>query len=187
MSSTNDPSPRKMGQSVNRDKNIGTARVWLNRYLMNGSDVPEFFTNTNYPSLLSSLTEEHVEGDNLCIFMEAAGIWLASNEFSTRQGSCLLSTCKKEFFKNWVAVLKIAFPRHPMLQGTTNEWFPDMLRRFMKHCSRSRQDNIAIAEDRKSEPLYRNVSLDKSAIRAKYHGVYQVHCELTNIYKSCLL
>ena len=96
MTSTNTPSPCKMGQSDNRDKNILTARTWLNRYLLNDNETNEVFTNTNYPNLLSDLTEEHVEGDNIGILLEAAGVWLATNKFSTRQGPCLLQTCKKE-------------------------------------------------------------------------------------------
>ena len=100
MTSPYTPSPSKMGQSANRDKNISTARAWLNRYLMNGNEANEVFTNTNYPNLFSDLTKEHVEGDNVGILLEAAGVWLATNEFSTWQGLALLATCKKEYFKN---------------------------------------------------------------------------------------
>jgi len=169
-----------MGQSGNRGKNIVTAKLWLNRYLLNGNEANEVFTNTNYPNLLSDLTEEHVEGDNVGILLEAAGVWLATNEFSTRQGAALLATCKKEYFKNWVVVLRDQFPSHALLlRSTVNDWFPEMLKRFEKHCARSRQDNLAISEDRKSEPLYRNIALDNSACRAKYHGECGAYYDLT--------
>lgn len=180
MTSPYTPSPSKMGQSGNRGKNIVTAKLWLNRYLLNGNEANEVFTNTNYPNLLSDLTEEHVEGDNVGILLEAAGVWLATNEFSTRQGAALLATCKKEYFKNWVVVLRDQFPSHALLlRSTVNDWFPEMLKRFEKHCARSRQDNLAISEDRKSEPLYRNIALDNSACRAKYHGECGAYYDLT--------
>jgi hypothetical protein len=180
MTSPYTPSPSKMGQSGNRGKNIVTAKLWLNRYLLNGNEANEVFTNTNYPNLLSDFTEEHVEGDNVGILLEAAGVWLATNEFSTRQGAALLATCKKEYFKNWVVVLRDQFPSHALLlRSTVNDWFPEMLKRFEKHCARSRQDNLAISEDRKSEPLYRNIALDNSACRAKYHGECGAYYDLT--------
>ena len=164
MTSTNNPSPCKMEQSGNKDKNIVTARIWLNRYLLNDNNTNEVFTNTNYPNLLSDLTEEHVEGDNLGILLEAAGTWLVSNAFPTRQGPCLLQTCKKEYFKNWVVVLRLTFPCHLMLQvSSVNDWFPEMLKRFLEHCSCSQQDNLSISEDRKPEPLYHNITPDTSA------------------------
>jgi hypothetical protein len=171
--------PSKMGVSDNRDKNIVTARNWLNRYLMSDSESEALYTNNNYPKLLSSFTDEHVEGDHLTMLLEAAGVWLASNAFRTRQNSWLEKGCKKEFFKNWVIVLTGMFPHHPSFK-CTNDWFPDILKRFMKHCVRSRLDDPAIADERKSEPLYRNVSENKTAVRAKYHGAScQINCEFT--------
>ena len=99
-----------------------------------------------------------------------------------------VANMQKRVFQNWVVVLRNQFPCHTMrLRSSVNDWFPDMLKRFEKRCARSRQDNLAISEDRKSEPLYRNVALDNSACRAKYHGEYRAHYDLTHLMKYYIL
>ena len=92
--------PSKIGVSDNRDKNTVTARNWLNRYLMSDSESESLYTNNNYPKLLSSCTEEHVEGDHLAMLLEAARLWLTSNPFRTRKNPWLEKGRKKEYFKN---------------------------------------------------------------------------------------
>ena len=66
------------------------------------------------------------------------------------------------------------------LQGSntnTATWFPDMVKRFTTQCKRSRILDPAVAEQRKAEPLYRDLSTNKGAVRAKYLDDALVDCK----------
>ena len=156
-----------MGISENREKNLRTAKSWLEKYLVSASNDDQIHTNTNYPSSLQLITEEHVEEDHLALFIEAAGWWLSSNSFWTRQNTWLCKRAKTEFFKSWKEILKKMFPRHPAFMGS-QDWWTEINKRFTKHCDRARQEDPAIAEERKSEPLYRDLSKNRTAIQAKF-------------------
>ena len=61
-----------MGISKSREKNVRTAKLWMEKYLLSSSSEDQIHTNTNYLSLLPSITEKHVEEDHLALFIEAA-------------------------------------------------------------------------------------------------------------------
>ena len=86
-----------MGISENREKNLRTAKSWMEKYLVSSSNDNQIHTNTNYPSPLQSINEEHVEEDHLALFIEAAGWWLSSNSFWTRQNTWLCKRAKTKF------------------------------------------------------------------------------------------
>ena len=62
-----------MGISESREKNVHTAKLWMEKHLLSSSNEDQVHTNTNYPSSLRSITEEQVEEDHLALFIGAAG------------------------------------------------------------------------------------------------------------------
>ena len=101
-----------LGMSTQRQKTLGTSLYWLNKYLASGSNEMEVHINTNYPTSLDDMTEEHLEEEHLILFLNSVGLWLASNQFMTRLHDWLGVKTKMEYYDGMKFVLKEKFPRH---------------------------------------------------------------------------
>lgn len=160
----------QMGRSLKAQEARDTAKVWMNKYLSSGSDLStQEYTNTSYPHNLNELTFEYLEGDRMPIFLNAFGLWLSANKFKTRIKTWLAPTVKVDYFKNAKEVLKDMFPEHTLfLAGRTDDWFIELKKKMEKQCNRTKSEDPEQTEERKSEPLYRDVSTDRTVTRAKY-------------------
>ena len=106
-----------MGISQHRGKNLGTSKLWLEKYLLRSSNEGQTHTNTNYSHSLSLIAKKHVEEDHLAFFIEAAGFGLSSHSFWTRKNTRLGKRARVEFFRSRKDILKKMFPHHPFLMG----------------------------------------------------------------------
>ncbi len=150
--------PPRMGRSSNTLEGYDTAKVYIERYLKaNG-----------FPTL-DNLTYEHVEGDHLCNLLESIGHWLASTTFRTQQNTWLGNKSKSTYFKATKSVFQHIFREHELF-NSDGDWWTDMMSRFKKECKRNWIEDDDVSDIRKSEPLYRDLDANKSAIRAKYAG-----------------
>ena len=70
-----------MGISQHRGKNLGTSKLWLEKYLLSSSNEGQTHTNTDYSHPLSLIAKKHVEEDQLAFFIDAAGFGLSSHSF----------------------------------------------------------------------------------------------------------
>jgi hypothetical protein len=139
-----------------------TAKYWIQKYLSSES-------NTNYPSDINKLTYEYLEEENMQIFMEMVGLWLSTGRFWTRQNTFLGNDVKATYFKNMKELLKSTFPHHYLFQPYyPSDWFSEMLKRFEKECQRNRLEDPEVSDERKSEPLYRDLCSSDIGVRAKY-------------------
>ena len=131
----------------------------------------EVHINTNYPTSLDEMTEEHLEEEHLILFLNSVGLWLASNQFMTRLHDWLGVKTKMEYYDGMKFVLKEKFPRHTYFHPTLlTEWAADLRKKFKTHATRSRMEDDGVVTERKSEPLYRDLATNRDAVRAKYLG-----------------
>lgn len=165
------PSPPANGLGVADNTKIGreTARTYINNYLITRKP----FGDDDIKSL-DDLTDLHVEGEHLQNLVHGFYYWLASTPFWTRQKTHLSTKNKEAYFKSAKQVFKLKFPHHDLFQAHNKEWHEEMTTKFTKECNRSRILDTDVIEVRKSEPLYRDVSTNVTAIRAKYWGLAQV-------------
>ncbi len=105
------------------------------------------------PDDIDGVTDEHMEGKHLKIFLENFGNWLARTSFETKQKTLLGNKSKEEYFKMAKEVLKLKFSAHPCFYDAP-VWFADMKHRFDKECKRSSMQNSDVSEERKSQPIY---------------------------------
>ena len=84
------PTP-PLGMSGPRQQALKSSLSWLNKYLASGSNEMEVHINTNYPTSLDDMTEEHLEEEHLVTFLNSVGLWLASNQFMTQQQASWVS------------------------------------------------------------------------------------------------
>ena len=116
------PSPDDLGRSKSRKKNLLTAEGFLKKFLSSKFNDTQQYRNNAYPNDLSLLTAEHVAEGHLIRFLSHGGLWLAENEFPTRQHPHILSVgVKTEYFKSWKMILKSKFPSHPLLKKGSNQ------------------------------------------------------------------
>ena len=66
------------------------------------------------------------------------------------------------------------FPNHHLFAANVPDWFQDMHQRFLKEADRCRIDDPAVAEGRKSEPIYRDLSENRTGVRAKFSDDLEV-------------
>ncbi len=167
---TKSPSPSKtMGQSEKTASGYGTAKGYITRYL-----VEERPLGDDNVQRFDDITMEHIEGEHLKIFFYGFCYWLATTAFFTSQKTYLSTSNKETYFKNAKMALKEKFPDHELFGAQYVEWFTEIKAKFVKECNRSRSEDADIAEERKSEPLYRDLSTSLRAVRAKYLGLYHV-------------
>ena len=170
--SSGGPSLEKLGRSKSRNKNLLTAEAYLNKFLSSTLNETQPYRNNAYPSDITLLTEEHVTQEHLTRFLTHAGLWLAENQFPTRQHPHILSAgVKVEYFKSWKMILKAKFPSHPLLtEGSSQDWHTTMVADFKKQAFRSRKEDPKIAEERTSEAMYRTAIGAHPLARAKFWG-----------------
>ena len=129
-----------MGRSNKASR--ATAMVWMNNYL--NSDASTSFYNTNYPRNFDKIVWEYVVGENMMIFLNAFGLWLATNKFPTRQNTNLAKRCREEYFKSARDVLKDKFPGHHLFTpGYSSEWFSIMKGNFLTQFDRSLMEDFS--------------------------------------------
>ena len=78
------------------------------------------------------------------------------------------NSTKETYLKNAKQVFIQQFPNNEVFKNNNDDWWSNLFIDFKKECKRSRIIDPAIAETRKSEPLYRDLSVNMTAIRAKY-------------------
>jgi hypothetical protein len=128
----------RMGLSQKALAGRQTAKVWIGKYLQSDA-------NTNYPATFGELTVEYLEEENMTIFFECIGLWLATGNFPTRQNTFLTVDVKVEYFKLIKEVLKETFSSHYLFQPNhPNEWYEDLMNRFKKECKRSRCEDPTV-------------------------------------------
>ena len=99
----------RMGLSQKALAGRQTAKVWIGKYLQSDA-------NTNYPATFGELTVEYLEEENMTIFFECIGLWLATGNFPTRQNTFLTVDVKVEYFKLIKEVLKENHLRYRLRQ-----------------------------------------------------------------------
>lgn len=167
---TKSPSPSKtMGQSEKTAAGNATAKGYINRYLVEESPLGDETVGT-----FDDITMEHIEGEHLKNFFYGFCYWLATTAFFTSHKTYLSTSNKETYFKRAKMALKEKFPDHDLFGLQHVEWFAELKAKFMKECNRSRSEDAEIAEERKSEPLYRDLSTELTAVRAKYLGLNRV-------------
>ncbi len=82
----------------------------------------------------------------------------------TRQHTYLASSSKDTIFKNIKECFKEKFGRvHPLfIQDPASTWFAEIKVGFKDECTRHVMEDPNVSSDRKSEPLYRDVTSDRS-------------------------
>lgn len=134
--------------------------------------IDKYLAEKNFPPF-KDLEDEHVEADHLENLIENIGWWFAETRFRTNQNTWLGKSSKHERFKQMKECFKLKFKDHELFEGNQS-WFADLLGRFDKTCDRLWIQDPNISEERKSEPLYRDLDQNRSAIRAKYMGFEDV-------------
>ena len=166
------PVPGPLGQSEKTKEGRVTAIKYINQWL----------EQNEYP-LFDELTLEWVEGDNLYIMVLNIGHWFARGNFPTRQNTFLANSSKDTIFKNMKECFKEKFGReHDLFKDDT--WFAEIKVGFNDECTRHVLEDPDVSNGRKSEPLYRDVTSDKSFLRAKYREI--TGTDLLSICKSMI-
>jgi hypothetical protein len=155
--------PSLLGRSDSQKKAYETAMVYMNRYAV---------TEKLYPKLIN-MTKEHVEGDCMEEYLEDFALWLAREQIVTRQKTFLSTDSKAISFGLVKELLRLKFKEHDLWKRDESSWWTKMRSDFKREAERARMNDDGIAEERKSEPLYRDVS-SSGIIRAKYTGLEAV-------------
>lgn len=144
---------------------------FLQLYAQSYGNADQVFTNNNYPQCFTVMTLEHIENEHVVPYLEGAGKWLAFNKFWTQRNTWLQDKSKEDIFKVWIENIKDRFPSHPFVQlGDARTWFTDATARFRSEVKRERTLDPDLSEQRKSEPLYRDLGNDNELRRAKYRA-----------------
>jgi hypothetical protein len=118
-----------------------------------------------YPAF-DDLTEQDVEQDHLQNFLENIYFWLANTNFKTKSG-WLEKGSKVKYFSYIKNVFKLKFPNRDI--WAKEDYWKATLKDFKASCDRSRTLDPVVEDDRKSAPLYRDLSGARcTAVRAKY-------------------
>jgi len=150
-----------------------TAIVYLNRFL--GSSDSDFYYNDRYPTSVGALTAEHVAGELLKKFLSHYGLWLATNRHKAKNtGNALQVGALEDYFKASKEVLKHKFGSHELFKGNTDWWFSELKGKFVTACVRCQKNDQETAELRQAYPLYRDLSTNDTAVRARYLGTLPV-------------
>ena len=146
-----------------------TATVYLNRFL--GGDDSELYYNDRYPTSMDKLTDEHVSGDLLKKFLSHFGLWLATNRHKSKNSSNPLNvSALEDYFKFAKEVLKHKFGSHELFNRGNIDWWNELRGKFVTEATRCKKNDQETAELRQAYPLYRDLSDNNSAVRARYLG-----------------
>lgn len=152
------PSGTKLGRADKTISGYDAAIGHMNKYL-NELGFPEF----------KELKPQHVEGDNLQNILENIGVLFAAERIRTKQNTWMGTSTKKNRFKEMKQVLSLRFKNHEDFKSSGGEeWFKDMLERFVKQCESNSVEDPNVTEERKSEPLYSDLEVNLHFIRAKF-------------------
>ena len=147
--------------------------------------INQFLQEHKFPEL-DHLMEENVEGKSLSNLFENIGIWFYSTRFRNHQNTWLWDSSKEEKLKRVKEVFKWKFPTHKVFPPSQHNCFSEMKGWFKKYCKHCWFKDTDVFRVRKSEPLYRDLSLNKTAVRTNYWGKYFVCWEfsLKNFFHS---
>ena len=107
-----------------------------------------------------------MEQDHLQNFLENIFYWLANTNFKTKSG-WLEKSVKVKYFSYIKNVFRIKFPNRDI--WAKEDYWKATLKDFKASCDRSRTLDPVVEDDRKSAPLYRDLSGARcTAKRAKY-------------------
>ena len=160
-----------MGKSDKTVQGYGTALSYIKRYLVSSS-------NVSYPKKWEDFTEEHGEGDQPRIILQRIGLWLGTTAFKIGQSNKFLSEKNKvTYYKGMKEVVKLRYPNNTLFAPNSHDWFKPLKKSFEKICKRNKIESPEEAEYRTSEPLYRDLSKQRTAVRAKFGGDYPVDCK----------
>jgi hypothetical protein len=136
-----------------------------------------------------------VEGDNLLDLIEDLAGWFASEQIFTKQKTWLQTDSKAVSLGLMKELFCHKFSDHELWKKEESSWWTDLRRNFKRACERSRMNDDNVANERKTEPLYRDISTKHHSglLRAKYHGLEPVDARLVTMamirrgdYKSLL-
>jgi hypothetical protein len=99
------PPPGCMGDSISLARQQKKAANYLNQYLRE--------VDKHLPDDIDRVTDEHMDGKHLKIFLENFGNWLTRTSFETKQKTLLGNKSKEEYFKTAKEVLKLKLSAHP--------------------------------------------------------------------------
>ena len=178
------PPPRqRLGVADNTQKRLDTGVYYINMYM----EKTKPFGDDNI-TRFQDLTDPFVAGDNLEKFMLNFYHWFATTPIQTKQKTWLSTEMKGEYQKSAKEAIKARFPKHVVFTAKEYDtWHDDVKSRFLKQCARSRLLDENISEERKSEPLYRDVSGDGcTKLRVKHRdiGVYDCKTVAMNMLKN---
>jgi len=150
-----------LGKSDKTKDGYNTGAFYINRFL----------TAYQYPPL-EQLTDEAVRDYHLKNMLEGIGHYISSTNFSKERGSGYVGpSAKLTYFKAAKEVLKSKFPNHELWSSPLDSWWTGpngMLKQFEKAADRHKQQDDNLIEERKSEPLYREIPEEENGmIRSK--------------------
>ena len=115
---------------------------------------------------LKDLSEEEVEGEHLEVLLEDLCYWFAHTNFTAGNTGSIVTKSKKGYLDKMKGIIQGKFKKHELFKNES--WWNDLRSSFQKECDRTRILDENTTEERKSEPLYRDLKDDKSLLRAKY-------------------
>jgi hypothetical protein len=106
-------------------------------------------------------------------YLQDYGGWFARERILTKQKTFLATDSKVISFGLAKDILRHKFKEHDLWKRDETGWWTEMCSDFKKESDRMRMNDDNIAQERKSEPLYRDVSSSGQSkfVRAKYAGL----------------
>jgi len=129
----------------------------------------------DYPPF-DELSFEAVENEFLQELLGSIGTYVAGTNFVKRGGGYVAESAKLTYFKAIKEIFKHKFPTHSAWND--KQWWTDMRKDFETHAKRHHIEDTDITVIRKSEPLYRDLDDDATALRAKYSNATQIDCKM---------
>ncbi|KAL7494080.1 hypothetical protein ACHAWT_003130 [Skeletonema menzelii] len=140
----------------------GTSIKYLNIYLSKFDQWPGV-------NSIDDITDEHVEGECLKNFFLNFVYWVGTTAMEKDRGTGYLeNSAKLTYYKSVKRVLINKFPDNIFSTNASNDWHASKRIYFEKLCKRSKIQNEEEKVERKSEPLYRDLSSSLTVERAKY-------------------
>ena len=119
------------------------------------------------------MTNEHVEGNCMEDYLQDYGGWFARERILTKQKTFLATDSKVISFGLAKDILRHKFKEHDLWKRDETGWWTEMHSDFKKESNKMRMNDENIAQERKSEPLYWDVSSSGQSnfVCAKYAGL----------------
>jgi len=153
--------PAPLGLSSKKAPSTGDGYDSAKKY------VDKFFKLRDYP-LFDELTDEDVEGEHLAHYMENFFHWLATNNHEYKPGMYLMPSGKETKYYQTISIFQDKFKEHNLWKN--DDWKKSTHYWFMKKCRREDIVDPDIEQERKSIPLYKDLSKSRTLIRQMYIG-----------------